>query len=110
MTASSNAPSRPTGRTTLRPIPADLVRPARFYWPLERAKAPSHCDNCGVRLLVSDVPTADHPTTDVACWSCSRLACELVHDSMQRPLTPEQWRALPACHPGRGRPPTGTTS
>jgi hypothetical protein len=92
MTATVN---RPTGRENARPIPVDLVRPPRFYWPSQKDQTPTHCGHCGARLLVGDAPTADYPLTDAACWACTRVACELAHDSTRRTPTPDEYAALP---------------
>lgn len=52
----------------------------QYRWPSERHLAPARCGHCGVALILTDVPTAAHPLADVSCWSCSRVACELIHD------------------------------
>lgn len=78
----------------------------RFRWPLERHLTPTHCTNCGARLIVTDEPTASERLTDVACLMCSRVAAELISDLAPVPMTPEQFRALPIQQPKRGRPPS----
>lgn len=80
---------RPTGREPVRPIPADLVRPPRYRYPSQRSMIPQTCGHCGVRLLVSDAPTAEHPLIDLSCYLCSRIAAELLYDGIpQRPSNP----------------------
>lgn len=73
---------RPTGRELMRPIPSDLVRPPRYRYPSERHLIPENCGHCGVRLLVSDAPTAEHCVVDLSCLLCSRIACELLYDGV----------------------------
>lgn len=80
----------------------------RFRWPLERHLTPTHCTNCGARLIVTDEPTASERLTDVTCLMCSRVAAELISDLAPVPMTPEQFRALPIQQPKRGRPPSMT--
>lgn len=87
------APSRPTGRETVRPLPAGHVRPPRFLWPSQRHMLPSRCRNCNALLLAPAPPTADDPIADVVCLMCSRVACELKADAMRKPLTAEEWQA-----------------
>lgn len=75
----------------------------RYSWPSQRHLTPTHCDHCGARLLLSDIPTADAPLVDVSCLYCSRVACELAHDGLRRPMTPEEFRAQPTSQGRRGR-------
>ena len=73
-------------RYTSLPMPAvstvDASTPS-LYWPSEADRAPTHCGNCGARLLRAHVPTADAPLVDVDCLLCSRTACELKHESLR---------------------------
>jgi hypothetical protein len=80
--------TRPTGAGVVRPLPTDRPRIARYRYPSERTKLPTVCGHCGVRLLISDAPTADHPITDLSCLLCSRGACELVYDGLSTRVAP----------------------
>lgn len=107
----SYAPSRPVGRPTgpqiARPTVAIADRPQRFRWPSQKAETPSHCTGCGTRLLAGDIPTADHPLTDATCWQCGRVACELIADGWQRPMTAAEYAALPKQAPRSVNHPEG---
>lgn len=81
-------PYRPPVRGSIAPMPP---RPPQFRWDNEAKTAPgapTHCGNCGARLLRSDVPTADYPSVDVTCLYCSRVACELIYGATERPSLP----------------------
>lgn len=84
-----------------KPLPVSTV--PRFYWPSQRGRTPTHCGHCGARLLRNDVPTSEHPLTDVACLMCSRVACELVLDGL-RQMTPAEFKALPHVRSGGPKP------
>lgn len=89
----------------VKPMPSPTL--PRYRWPSERTKTPTHCGHCGGRLIASDIPTADQPITDVACWACSRVACELVSDHTRSLYDRERLRAELAAPPKIGRPPKG---
>lgn len=84
-----------------RPIPPQTH--PQYRYPSERHLLPSRCGHCTARLVLGDIPTADAPVADVSCLYCARVCAELIHDGMRRPMTPEEWRALPAEQPKRGR-------
>lgn len=65
----------------------------RFRWPSQAAETPRRCPHCGARLIVSDIPTAEHPIADLSCLCCSRVAGELVLDGWRHRMTPAQGRA-----------------
>src|SRR5688500_12161895 len=79
---------RPTGHGVLRPLPEVTARLPRYRYPSQRAELPTRCGHCGVRLLVSDIPTAEHPITGLSCLLCSREACELVYDGLSTRVAP----------------------
>lgn len=92
-------------RYTSLPMPARTTPDGTpsIKWPSERHLLKGlSCRHCGSLVIVDDIPTATAPMVDVACWTCSRIACELVHDGMRTPMTPEQFRALPIEQPRRG--------
>lgn len=77
---------------------------AQYRYPSQRHLTPTHCGNCGARLIAGDVPTADAPLADLTCLLCSRHACVLVHDTMRRPMTPAEWKVIPSEQSKVGRP------
>jgi hypothetical protein len=100
----------PTDATYRRLLPASGAPPIpertvpEYRWPSEAHLCPKNCWNCAANLLYGDVPRARYDTTEVVCWCCSRLQCELTSDLTPRRLTADEWRALPSNQPKRGRP------